>query len=275
MSGLFASRGSSSEPWFRLGRLEVSTVMFVVLAVVASWLAWVAVPNLPARLFYTPSAVAAGEVWRLVTWPFANELGLWGVLYLFFFWYFGTELERQIGRMPMLWLLVGIWASITVAATVVALGLGGGLSIAGIGLVQFALLLIWIAEYPNRPFFFGIPAWVVGVVLVGVQALVMLAARDGESLLSLLLSLVMVAVVARRIGLLTDYAWIPGGRRPRPSGGRTPRVSGRPSRGERRMMSDKERLDALLDRINEQGIQSLTDAQRRELMRLRDRLRRS
>jgi hypothetical protein len=38
-------------------------------------------------------------------------------------------------------------------------------------------------------------------------------------------------------------------------------------------MTDREQLDALLDQINDHGIQSLTDAQRRELMRLRDRLR--
>jgi hypothetical protein len=39
-------------------------------------------------------------------------------------------------------------------------------------------------------------------------------------------------------------------------------------------MSDRERLDELLDQINDQGIGSLTDAQRKELMRLRERLRR-
>jgi hypothetical protein len=38
-------------------------------------------------------------------------------------------------------------------------------------------------------------------------------------------------------------------------------------------MSDRDRLDQLLDLINEQGIHSLSDTQRRELMRLRDRLR--
>jgi len=111
MSGLFASRGSSGEPWFRLGRLEVGTTMFVVLAIAASWIAWVAAPGLPGALAFSMSAVADGQLWRLVTWPFANGLTLWTVLNLFFFWYFGTELEQMIGRNRMAWLLVGVWGT--------------------------------------------------------------------------------------------------------------------------------------------------------------------
>lgn len=286
MSGLFAFR-SSGDPWFRLGRLEVTTTMAVVLAVAASWLMWVAIPALSLLLAYTPSAAASGELWRIVTWPLANGLSIWAVLNLFFFWYFGTDLENTLGRARMLRLLVGMWAALTAAATLVGL-LIGGTGLAGIGLIQFLVLLLWIAEYPRRPFFFGIPAWVIGVVLVGVQVFGLIAARNGASLLSLLLSLVLVAMVARHMGLLGEHAWIPGARRP----GRTPQArQGRPSRlsrkgkagrpgaarpeagAERRAASDREKLDALLDRISDHGIDSLSAAERRELMRLRDRLR--
>ena len=274
MSGLFASRNSSGDAWFRLGRLEVGTVVLVMILVVASWLAWVAAPGLPGALAFSPQAVAAGELWRVFTWPLANGLSLWSVLTLFFFWYFGGELEASIGKVRMAWLLAGVWASLTVAATLAALALGGGLWLAGISLVEFVVLLVWIAEYPDRRFIFGIPAWVLGVVLVAVQALVMIASRDAGALLSLVLSLVLVAIAARRVGLLTGYPWIPGG----PSSARKPAAraprSGR-ARTPRRDRSDAERLDALLDQINERGIDSLSPGQRRELIRLRDRLRRS
>lgn len=279
MSGLFASRGSSGEPWFRLGRLEVGTTMFVVLAIAASWIAWVAAPGLPGALAFSMSAVADGQLWRLVTWPFANGLTLWTVLNLFFFWYFGTELEQMIGRNRMAWLLVGVWGSLTLASALVGLVAGAGAVLAGIGLVQFAILLLWIAEYPNRRFFFGIPAWVIGLVLVGVQAAGMLASRDGAGLLSLLLGFVLIAMVARRQGLLGEYAWLPGARRtgsaggggaPRPTAPRVPRAA---ARAERRQTSSRERLDELLDRINDHGIDSLSASERRELMRLRDQLR--
>jgi len=135
--------------------------------------------------------------------------------------------------------------------------------------VQFAILLLWIAEYPNRRFFFGIPAWVIGLVLVGVQAAGMLASRDGAGLLSLLLGFVLIAMVARRQGLLGEYA-AGGGGAPRPAAPRVPRAA---ARAERRQTSSRERLDELLDRINDHGIDSLSPSERRELMRLRDQLR--
>ena len=271
MSRHFAS---PSEPWFRLGTLEVTTVVLVSLVGVASGIAWVVNPGIGQALFFHPVLVAQGQVWRVVTWPLANSI--WVVFTALMLWYFGSELERILGRNRMLWLLLGSWAGMTVASTLVTLlpGLSGS-SLAGLDLIQFAVLLLWIAEYPNRPLFFGIPAWVFGLVIVAVQALGMVAGRAFGSLLSLLFSLVMVAVLARRFGLLGAYPWIPGRPGARPA---TPaRIRPAPraqARRDERQVSDRERLDALLDQINDQGIGSLTEAQKRELMRLRDRLRR-
>ncbi len=275
MSGFFGPRDDHSEPWFRLGRIEVSTVVLVVLIAVLSGLAWVAVPTLPMQLLYTPEAVATGELWRLFTWPFANDLGLGTVITLALFWYFGTDLERLIGRTRMVWLLLGMWASFTAAYTVVAVVAGSGRGLSGLGSIEFLLLLLWIAEYPRRTFFFNIPAWVIGAVLVGVQVFGFLAGRDMPGLLSLLFSFVLVAIVARSVGLLGEYPWIPGRLvRGRPVAARAPRASRSTTRQATRHASDRERLDALLDQINAGGLNSLTESQRRELMKLRDRLRR-
>ncbi|MGC3956092.1 MAG: hypothetical protein QM804_17930 [Propionicimonas sp.] len=136
----------------------------------------------------------------------------------------------------MAWLLLGMWASLTVAASLVSLLLGEGRYLAGIGMVQFAVLLIWIAEYPDRRFLFNIPAWAFGLVLVGLEVLQSVAARDFGGLLSLALGMLLIAVAARRAGLLAGYRWIPGGRsRPKarqPSRPRRPPsrpIGGRPS----------------------------------------------
>jgi hypothetical protein len=266
---------SPSEPWFRIGRLEVSTSVFAALLGAASGLIGVIVPDVPARLFFYWDAVLAGEVWRLVTWPLANSI--WVVLTALMLWYFGSELERLIGRLRMVWLLLGTWASLTVASIAVSLLPAlSGTALAGLGLIELAILLLWVAEYPNRPFFFGIPAWILGVIFVALQALSMIAGRDFGGLLSLIFSLIFVAMMARRFSLLSAYDWIPGKPVPvkasTPRGRRVPRAA---ARQEERRKSDREQLDALLDQINDHGIQSLTDAQRRELMRLRDRLRRN
>ena len=133
------------------------------------------------------------------------------------------------------------------------------------------MLLLWIAEYPNRPFFFGIKAWVIGAVLVGVEVLTMLAYRQYVGLIALTLSAALVAIAARRSGLLAEYAWIPG--RPnarRPKKAKVPRVQ---AKADQRRTSDRQRMDDLLDQINEQGLHSLSDAQRKELKKLSDRRR--
>lgn len=273
MSSFFPARGNA-DPWFRLGRLEVGTTVAVAATVVVSWIAWVVSGGgLGATLGYHPAILGSGQVWRIFTWPWANALGFWPLLNLFFFWYFGSELEAQIGRVKMAWLLVGVWASLTAVVSLVGLAFDGGLF--GFGMIQFMVLLVWIAEYPTRRFFFSIPAWVFGVVLVALQLLVALGERDFAPLISLPLSLVLVALVSRRVGLLTGFGWIPGARtaqRP-PAPTRRPAATRRPDRDQRRRGNDRERLDELLDRINETGLHGLTPAEKRELKRLSERLR--
>ena len=116
MSRHFAS---PTEPWFRIGRLEVSTVVLACLIAVASGIAWVVAPGLASALYFNSQLVAAGEVWRIVTWPLANDL--WVVITALVLWYFGSDIERLIGRTRMAWLLVGTWAALTAASTVVEL----------------------------------------------------------------------------------------------------------------------------------------------------------
>ncbi|GAA1395710.1 rhomboid family intramembrane serine protease [Luteococcus peritonei] len=269
----YFSPGALRDHWFRIGRLEVGSTMLVVLAVAASWVAWV-VAGGGAWIQLTalwPQAVLDGQVWRLVTWPLANALGLWPLLGLFFFWYFGTDLEQQVGKDRMLRLLMGIWFSLTALTMLLGVLLPfGSQALAGISQVQFVLLLLWIAEYPNRPFFFNIPAWVVGAVLVGLNVLQMLAYRDVVGLLALLGSFVLVAFVARRVGLLSSYDWIPG-RANRPQKRRQDRVAKEQAKRAQQRAADDAKLDALLDQISAKGMDSLSASQRRELMRLRNR----
>jgi signal transduction histidine kinase len=275
MSGLFPHR-EHTDPWFRIGRLEVNTTMFVVLAVVVAILPWVITgPNWTATTYYNPGLLTRAEVWRLFTWPFAEGLSntLWSVINLFMLWYFGTSLESQIGRKPMAGLFVAIWAILTASYSVAAiLFIGSSTVLYGIGMVQFLLLLVWIAEYPHARFLFNIPAWVFGAVILGVQLLVMIAYGQYASLVALLLSLAFVAIAARRAGLLREYSWIPG----QPRSPRRPKTKRRPRsevKAAERRASDQERMDALLDQINEKGLHSLSPAQRKELKTLSDRRR--
>lgn len=273
MSSLFPAR-STGDSWFRLGRLEVGTVTLVCLVTVATWVAWAVAPGVGRMLAFSPTAVVQGQVWGIVTWPLAGSISLFAIINLFFFWYFGNDIEAEIGRRRMASFLIGMWAAITLAYTLAAFVTSDPIGLAGLGLAQFLLLMVWIADNPKRPFFFGIPAWILGAVLVGLQVLTLLSLRQWASLLALALAFVFVAMLARRQGLLRDLSWIPGRatrRRPRPV-----RQPDAPSaREQARRTSDAERLDELLDKIGSEGIHSLTAAERKELDKLRERRRKA
>lgn len=262
---------SSGDAWFRLGRLEVGSVTFVVMLTVVSWVAWAIAPGVGASLAFSPGDVGGGGWLGILTWPWAGTIGLFAAINLFLFWWFGNDLEAQIGRRPMAWLLVGIWGSLTVSYGLAALLTSDPLRLAGLSLVEFLLLLVWIADTPNRPFFLNIPAWVVGAVLVGVQVLVLITGRAWASLLALLLSFVLVAFMARRAGLLAELRFLPRRQQRRPA---PPRQRDAPtSRDVRRRTEDSQRLDELLDKISAEGIHALTAGERKELDRLRERRR--
>ena len=279
------SRDHSGDAWFRLGKLDVTSTVLVVLIGAVGVVASAFAPVLYQVGLFVPAEVLQGQVWRAVTWPFVDGISLWSILSLVLLWYFGRDLENQVGRRPMMSLYVALWAILTVVAFVVGLAMGGG-AMAGLRSIQFIVLLLWIAEYPRRPFFFGIPAWIVGAVLVALQVLSYIAIRDLAGLASLVVTFFVAAVVARRFGLLSDLSWLPGRRgsapRIRQGGGvrapqaaapRTPRAARAEQKAAARQASDHERMDALLEKISEQGIHSLTPAERKELEALRERRR--
>lgn len=276
VSSFFEPR-AQSDVWFRIGRVQVTSTLAVVLIGLLGSLAWIFYPPLPQHLALLVEPLFRGEIWRLVAWPLAGSLDIWALLTLLMLWLFGTQLENAVGRDRMAQLYLGIGVVLTVTTVVVGLLLPGSTFLAGLRMLQFCILLLFIAENPRQPFFFGIPAWVLGVVLLALEILQLVAARAGGTLLALLLSLAGVAVVARRAGLLSSYDWLPGsGGRVRTSRRHTPRPAApkAPTRNERRAASDEERLDELLGKISAHGIHSLTKSERAELDKIRERRRR-
>ena len=290
-----SGRGEA-DPWFRIGTLDVGTVMLVVLLSIVSVVVFAVEPldkPVQTTIAMISDDVAHGQVWRLLTWPFANLFfTFWVAVNIFFFWYFGSELERTLGRVKMAVLFFGTAVLMGLAGMLIDLAVTGTFymgGLAGLGTIGLLMTLVFIAENPHIRFFFGIPGWLVGVVLTGAQVVQLLGYRFLVDLYTFLASLVIVALVARAVGLLTEFAWIP--RVPLPGIGRPRRP--RQRRLSRRRRSgptvvpgpwtgstaapapsrDQQQLDALLDKISEQGMDSLSDRERQELLELRERLR--
>jgi membrane associated rhomboid family serine protease len=283
--------GEQSNPWFRIGSLDVGTTVLVVLVSVVSLLVFAFEPvdkPIQNAIAMVSDDVAHGQVWRLATWPFANlYFNLWVAISLFFFWYFGSELERTIGRTKMAVLFFGTATLIGLVGMLIDLPMTGTFymgGLAGLGNLGLLRALVFIAESPHIRGFFGIPGWEVGAVLVGVQIIQLLGYRFLVDLYTFLCSLVIVAVMARAVGLLSERTWIPHVHVPsvhRRKRRRAPRQTGptvvqgpwQPP-ATPPVSRDQAALDALLDKISESGMESLTDGEREQLMILRDRLRR-
>jgi hypothetical protein len=279
------------DPWFHIGTLEVTTSMAVVLLSVVGIVLWAFTGgHLTAPLVLDPQRVLEGQVWRLVTWPFAYVgLSFWDALTIFFFWYFGTEIERELfGRVRFTRFLV--WSTLGLGALFV--GLYAALpplyfgALWSLDTLQLMVLLLWIGEWPTRRFMFNIPAWLFGAVIVGISVLQYVGYGLWGLLLHFLVGIALCALIARHYGALAEHHWVPNlhrpHRQPRQKKQRKTFDPGRPTvvSGpweapiEPRVSKDEARMNALLDKIHASGTNSLTDKERAELLELRERLRR-
>ena len=285
-------RRGPNDPWFRVGQVEFGTAaVFAALCALSLVIYGLEPPHKPflTSLALIPSKVLDGEIWRIVTWPLANGLDdrlLWYAVTVALLWYFGGRLEAQAGRTKFGFFL---------AAVIILSGIAGtllDLTQAGCRPVQIVVLLVFIAEYPNLRFFFGIPAWVLGVIYVLTDVLQITGARAGDRLLFYVISLAIAAVAARSIGLLAAYPWIPrvpigDGIRTRPA--RSARPPRRPKAGRPTVvegpwgiastvpnptsLADQAELDSLLDKIAATGMDSLSGDEKRRLNDLSKKLR--
>lgn len=280
--------------WFRVGDLDITTTALLVILGVISMFVYAASKASLIRLIFFGPYVRDGELWRLITWPIVNPpTQIWVIITLAFFWFFGHAIEDQVGRKPFAWLIVAM--TVIPAAVVTALPFTVNTSEAyGLSLLGTGMLAVFALDTPNMPFFFGIPAWIVALVFVGLDVLSLVADRRTGALVMLLLVIVVALIGARQCGMLEEYfGWMPrfaGGHR-RAMTRSAPRPKQRRSRGGGSVVAgpwsefeddkapsfdhvkDQAELDALLDKISSSGMDSLSADDKRRLNELSKRLR--
>lgn len=276
------------EPWFHIGSLGVTTTWLVVFASIVGLVLFAAMGSqgVLAGLALIQPNLAELKLWTLVTWPFAYpQFSIFDVLAIFFFWYFGSDLERnELGKVRFAWLLVAFTAVLSFLTVVFGAVLDPSYLLAGLGMLEMMVVLLWIAQWPDRMFMFNIPAWLFGVILVGIQLIQYLGYRSWVMLLVFVVGLAVNAFVARQFGLLDRFPWIPqvagGPGQPKPA---------KPAKAKKRksgptvvtgpwesstVSKDDQRMDELLEKIHAEGADSLTSKEKKELMQLRERRRR-
>ena len=189
------------------------------------------------------------------------------------------ELERMVGRVRFLWLLV--WIAVVPGAVGTALDLYQ----AGIRPIELAVFVVFCLELPQVRFFGAIPAWGFALAIVGVEVLQLVGVRNGDGIVLLAVSLATALLVARTFGLLTNYTFIPN-LRPARSTRSNPERRPRARKGGQRVVAgpwqgstpahsadEQHELDSLLDKINAQGLDALSRDEKARLNELSKKLR--
>ncbi len=285
--------GYSDDPWFRIGGYPVSTTVFVVGLGVISMIIWAAEgrfgPIFRELVLISEGSsygsVLEGDVWRLVTWPIPNEPHFWTIILFAIFYMLGSQIESLLGRWRFAFFLVALTLVPAVIVTVVEAATGITGDAYGLRMVQVGVLVAFAAQYAHARFWPGIPGWVIAVVIVGLDAIQALGHRNWFALIVLACTVAVALLSIRAFGYATNLTWIPklsmaSGSSPSSIRTRSPR-SRRRSRGRDHLQSVPSagesvspEIDALLDQVSSQGLDSLTRKQRKQLEAHARRLRR-
>ncbi len=292
---MYSSRrfGYSDDPWFRVGGYPVSTTAFVVGLGVISMIIW-GIEGRFGPIFrelvlvsehFSLGSVVEGDVWRLVTWPIPNEPHFWTIILFAIFYMLGSQIESLLGRWRFAFFLVALTLIPAVIVTAVEAVTGITGYVAGLRMVEVGVLVAFAAQYAHARFWPGIPGWVIAVVIVGLDALQALGDRDEYSLIVLACTVAVALLGIRAFGYATNLTWIPKLSLASSTGQSSGRD--RPSRSRRRGRSRDHlravplrdesvspEIDALLDQVSSQGLDSLTRKQRKQLEAHARRLRR-
>lgn len=275
--------------WFKIGTLDVTTTAFMVLAGVASMF-WYAIDKSSLfKLYYFGFFVRDGEVWRLATWPLVNPpREIWVVLTLAFFWFVGHQVEDRVGRKRFTILILAM--TILPSALVTVMKFDDGYGAYGLSILGIALLCVFALDNPGAVFFFGIPAWVLAAVYVGIDVLRYLGDGAYEALVLEIAVIVIALGGARQFGLLDDIAFIPrvGGGRSSNSSYSAPKRAKSTGRGKGKgdvvagpwtppapthSPLEELELNQLLDKISASGMDSLSKTEKARLNELSKKLR--
>ncbi|MFO1458661.1 MAG: rhomboid family intramembrane serine protease [Verrucomicrobiota bacterium] len=206
-------------------------------------------------LSFSSARVLSGQLWRWVTYGLLNFPSPWFALDMLMIVWFGRELERLFGRRLFLWLYAGIYLIAPIVLTAVGLvhptllsGQPGAL----------ALFIAFATQFPGMPVFFSLLAKWAALILVGIYALMALAARSWTDLILL----ASTCGFAHGFVRYQQGGWsLPEFRLPR----RRPKLRTVPHGVPDESASAMSEMDSLLDKIARSGLGSLTTEERTRL----------
>jgi hypothetical protein len=248
--------------------------VFVASMIVCALVMFANSGHLLTWLTFDSADVLRGQVWRLFTYGLVNPPGqgygvVGFVIDMVMIVWFGRELEKFFGRQIFLRFYVGLYLLVPVLFTLI--GLRWPMHLAG-ETGAFATFIAFATLYPNVMMMFNVLTKWVAIVLVAVYTLVALAYHDWLGLFSLwVTTLYAYGFVCYEQGRIT----LPSLRLPR----RKPKLRVLPDLRTEKTIEinaikedSASEMDALLDKIAQTGLASLTAKERSQLAKAREEL---
>jgi membrane associated rhomboid family serine protease len=281
-------RIGEEEPLFHLGEFPVRLITLLVALhsaamIVASVLLATGHAALIDLLAYSSTAVAHGQVWRLVTYAFVAVPSVWFLLEMLMLWYFGKEVENGLGWKRFAILYSGL---ILIGPMLLqAFGYAGRpQTFAGAQEINFAIFAAFTAMHPGARFFFGVAARWVFLGLLAISVLQLLADQQLAKIVVLLATSTLAVLLLRKAGftdplLEGSFSWkLPWKKSSATAfsvqnGGLS--AGGRAGKGDptgepvRDSFNPEQQLDLLLEKIARKGIDSLDASEREALEKAR------
>jgi hypothetical protein len=261
--------------WFRVGTIDVTTTTLVTAIACVTLVLFAIGPTLLPPLALSSQLVSTGQVWRLVTWPFANALldlsnSIWLILAIAIFWWLGERLELTLGprRSLLFYAIVAVIPALAITVYGMVTGQWFTQDSSGMFDLETAVLVAFAAAYPRVRFFFSIEAWVIAVAFIGLDVLIYIGQRVWIDVIYLLITAA-VALLATRAFRLTRAQWIPTIPLPASVTGdaahRRERQRKKSARAAHLRIVRETDINAILDKISESGINSLSREERQRL----------
>ena len=220
-------------------------------------------------VFFVPD-VFRGEIWRFVTFPFLLQLSFWTVIELFMLWMFGTQVEQVLGWRRFLKLYGTLCLSPALFMLLIAPW--STFPYSGTDAANLAVFIAFTTIYPDAMMLFGTKAkwWAWGLL-----GLLFLQAVAFEPIRIVCAASLFTAGVAygylKFQGIQGGFDWL--------NRWKEQREEVRYQRAQRKKLLESkehfisEQVDPILDKIARHGMQSLTEEEKRILVRAKDKLR--
>ncbi|MEM6883545.1 MAG: rhomboid family intramembrane serine protease [Verrucomicrobiota bacterium] len=217
---------------------------------------------------YTGVSVLEGKFWTLFSYPFLHNIAESHVFFaveMFFFFFFGREVERYIGRVTYL----KFYAMLIIVPAIVT-GLASWFLMNPLiydsRVLHFAVTIGFATIYPNAQFYFGLVAKWMALGFIAIYSLYYMAHTHWQGLLYLWSTCGLAYFLLRTAGVGGGFSWfqtLESWKEQR----HERRVQERIEAYEREEAEKEKSVDAILEKISEEGIESLSPHERNLLNR--------